>query len=68
MEDDMGKSNNVLVFHQDNVDHATESLPPQEELNDLGEFFGLKKSLFERLFTHSTIDKKFIRGYIYYII
>jgi ArsR family transcriptional regulator len=39
MEDDMGKANNVLVFHQDDVDHAAESLPPQEELNDLGEFF-----------------------------
>jgi ArsR family transcriptional regulator len=35
----MGKLNNVLVFHQDDVDHAAESLPPQEELDGLGEFF-----------------------------
>jgi ArsR family transcriptional regulator len=35
----MKKSNNVLVFHQDDVDHAAESLPPQEELDGLGEFF-----------------------------
>jgi DNA-binding transcriptional ArsR family regulator len=28
-----------LVFHQDMVDLAAESLPPQEDLDELGEFF-----------------------------
>ncbi|MDR2748118.1 MAG: metalloregulator ArsR/SmtB family transcription factor [Treponema sp.] len=29
----------ITVFHQDTVDHAAENLPPQGELNKLGEFF-----------------------------
>jgi DNA-binding transcriptional ArsR family regulator len=29
----------IVVFHQDMVDLATGSLPPQEDLEDLGEFF-----------------------------
>jgi ArsR family transcriptional regulator len=29
----------IVVFHQDSVDLATENLPAQEDLNDLGEFF-----------------------------
>jgi DNA-binding transcriptional ArsR family regulator len=29
----------IVVFHQDMVDQATENLPPQGLLNELGEFF-----------------------------
>ncbi|GHV71590.1 transcriptional regulator [Spirochaetia bacterium] len=29
----------ITVFHQKQVDEAAEMLPPQRELNDLGEFF-----------------------------
>jgi ArsR family transcriptional regulator len=29
----------LVVFHQDMVDQAAENLPPQEVLDDLGEFF-----------------------------
>jgi DNA-binding transcriptional ArsR family regulator len=35
----MNKPNTVVVFHQDRVDQAVESLPPQRELDNLGEFF-----------------------------
>jgi DNA-binding transcriptional ArsR family regulator len=36
----MGESKSaVIVFHQDMVDQAVESLPPQKELDRLGEFF-----------------------------
>jgi DNA-binding transcriptional ArsR family regulator len=38
----MGKSNSassVVVFHRDRVEEAAESLPPQRELENLGEFF-----------------------------
>jgi ArsR family transcriptional regulator len=35
----MGKSGAVVVFHQDRVDQAAESLPPQRDLENLGEFF-----------------------------
>jgi DNA-binding transcriptional ArsR family regulator len=35
----MGKTNTVVVFHQDMVNLASENLPPQRELEDLGEFF-----------------------------
>lgn len=31
----------TVVFHPDRVDAASENLPLQEELNDLGEFFKL---------------------------
>ncbi|MDR3337302.1 MAG: metalloregulator ArsR/SmtB family transcription factor [Treponema sp.] len=34
-----GNAETVVVFHQDMVDLATESLPPQQTLDDLGEFF-----------------------------
>ncbi|MDR3276445.1 MAG: metalloregulator ArsR/SmtB family transcription factor [Treponema sp.] len=29
----------IVVFHQDRVEEATESLPPQRDLENLGEFF-----------------------------
>lgn len=35
----MGELKSIVVFHQDMVDHATEQLPHQKDLNDLGEFF-----------------------------
>ena len=35
----MAAANQIVVFHQDMVDQAAESLPPKEALDDLGEFF-----------------------------
>jgi ArsR family transcriptional regulator len=35
----MGMPSSIVVFHQDSVDLATENLPPQKTLEDLGEFF-----------------------------
>jgi DNA-binding transcriptional ArsR family regulator len=37
----MNKSNALVVFHQDMVDLASEHLPPQGDLDMLGEFFKL---------------------------
>ncbi|MDR2181255.1 MAG: metalloregulator ArsR/SmtB family transcription factor [Treponema sp.] len=35
----MGKANGPVVFHREQVEQAAESLPPQRELERLGEFF-----------------------------
>jgi DNA-binding transcriptional ArsR family regulator len=35
----MAAAKKLVVFHQDMVDQATESLPPKRTLDDLGEFF-----------------------------
>jgi DNA-binding transcriptional ArsR family regulator len=35
----MAKAKKLVVFHRDMVDQATESLPLQRTLDDLGEFF-----------------------------
>jgi ArsR family transcriptional regulator len=35
----MERAKNITVFHQDRVDEAAEQLPPQRELDGLGEFF-----------------------------
>jgi ArsR family transcriptional regulator len=35
----MNAEQKIIVFHQDMVDHAAETLPPQKNLDNLGEFF-----------------------------
>jgi DNA-binding transcriptional ArsR family regulator len=35
----MGEARTMVVFHQDMVDQASENLPLQGDLDDLGEFF-----------------------------
>jgi ArsR family transcriptional regulator len=35
----MSQEQKIIVFHQDKVDQAAETLPPQKILDNLGEFF-----------------------------
>jgi ArsR family transcriptional regulator len=37
--DAMNTEQKIIVFHQDMVDQAAETLPPQKNLDNLGEFF-----------------------------